>query len=65
MLEVKIITVKPATDQVEYGVKDTETGNWVVHGEVITKPLGPSTTGAELVAAATEDAVAKGYWLAP
>lgn len=60
-LEVKILTIKPATDEVEYGVKNTDTNTWVVHGVVISKPLGPDTTGADLIAAATADAQAKGY----
>ena len=64
-LELKIVTIKPATDEVEYGVKETVSGTWIVHGVVINQPLGPDTTGAQLVEAATVDAIAKGYLPAP
>jgi len=58
MKEVKIVTIKPLSGEVEYGVQ--EDGQWLVHGIVIPLVVGPATTGEQVVAAATADATAKG-----
>ncbi len=60
MKEIKLVTIKPLSGEVEYGVQ--EAGQWVRHGEVIVVPgLTPATTLGELTQAAATDAQAKGY----
>ena len=60
MKEIQLVTIKPLTGEVEYGVR--EAGHWLRHGEVIVVPgVGLTTTLSDLAAAATADAQAKGY----
>jgi citrate lyase beta subunit len=68
--EVVVVTTKPDLGEAEYGVRDTETGQWLIHGVQIpvavaslTAPQQATIAGARaiMLAAATVDAVAKGY----
>ncbi len=60
MLEVKVVTLKPLENLIEYGLRDSETLEWSVHGIVLPFTLSASTTGQEVIEAATADAVTKG-----
>lgn len=68
--EVVVVTTKPDAGEAEYGIRDTETGQWLRHGIVIpvaveslTAPQQATISGARSImqAAATADAIAKGY----
>jgi hypothetical protein len=59
MKEAKVVTIKPQTGEVEYGVQ--EGGQWVVHGAVLAMELAESTTLHAIQTAATGDAVGKGW----
>ncbi len=58
--EVKVVTLKPLTDEVEYGVRRVSDQAWLIHGIVIPFTLSAGTTGVDVIAAATEDAADRG-----
>ncbi len=75
-MQLRVLTLKPQIDIVEYGVTTadhaatptdevpSQTG-WIVHGAQLTFTLNAEATGAEIIAAATEDAITRGYLPAP
>lgn len=67
--EIVVVTTKPAANSAEYGVRDTGTGAWDVHGVVIPVAIESLSPGdqakladarAVMLALATADATAKG-----
>lgn len=73
-LEVVVVTTKPDANQAEYGVRNTDTGEWAIHGVLIPVDLGAlspeqqaTIAGARAImtAAATAHAVAAGHIPAP
>lgn len=71
-MQLRVLTLKPQIDVVEYGVTTPEHANtatpdvppqtgWLANGVQVSFVLDASATGAQIIAAATADAIAKGF----
>jgi len=60
MKELKVVTVKPQTGEIEYGI--AENGRWLRHGLVIERPMTGETSLHALETAAAADAIAQGWF---
>lgn len=52
MKELHIVTIKPLDNVIEYGIRDSVSLNWDLHGVQVSTSMESSTTGAELIAIA-------------
>jgi hypothetical protein len=59
MKEIKLLTIKPLTGEVEYGIQAD--GQWLQHGIVIKSTLTDQTNLASLLTACENNAIADGY----